>query len=82
MPWKLIQLPSAYGVVYKAKDRRNGRAVAVKKMQISAENSDLIRKEIMTLREIKCANCVEYLGSYYKDGNLFVRFRLPCTTIV
>ena len=59
--------------MYKGKDRRNGRVVAVKKMQISAENSDLIRKEIITLREIKCANCVEYLGSYYKDGNLFAR---------
>ncbi len=37
------------------------------------ENLDAIKKEIVLLGEIKCAACVEYLGSYFKEGHLFVR---------
>jgi serine/threonine protein kinase len=64
----------AFGVVYKAKDKRSNRVVAVKKMQLNESNIADIRRELCTLQEIKCPSCVEYLGSYFKDGNLFVRF--------
>jgi serine/threonine protein kinase len=59
--------------VYKAVNRRTGDVVAIKIISIDATDVlDDVRKEIQILSECHHENIVNYLGSYFKDDNLWV----------
>jgi len=60
--------------VYKAVNRRTGEVVAIKIISIDAPDvlAD-VRQEIQILSECHHENIVNYLGSYFRDDNLWVR---------
>lgn len=67
----------AYGSVYKAVGTGLGGnpagTVAIKIISLDVKDAiDDVRAEIEILSECKHPNIVNYLGSYYKDGNLWV----------
>lgn len=66
-----------YGVVYKAKDKENGRTVALKKIRLDTESdgvpSTAIR-EISLLKELNHPNVVRLLDVVHADKKLFLVF--------
>ncbi|CAD8147617.1 unnamed protein product [Paramecium octaurelia] len=60
----------AYAKVYKGK-HKNGQIVAIKIVPSTGEIQSLI-KEIQILKECQHAHIVQYYGSFYKDGNLWL----------
>lgn len=66
-----------YGVVYKAKDRQTGRAVALKKIRLDTDSegvpSTAIR-EIALLRELSHPNIVQLLDVIHSSTRLFLVF--------
>ncbi|KAK2548014.1 Cyclin-dependent kinase 2 [Acropora cervicornis] len=66
-----------YGVVYKAKDKENGRTVALKKIRLDTESdgvpSTAIR-EISLLKELNHPNVVRLLDVVHGDKKLFLVF--------
>jgi len=67
----------SYGIVYKAKDRKNGDLVALKKIRLDTEAegvpSTAIR-EIALLKELDHPNVVKLLDVVHCDKNLFLVF--------
>jgi serine/threonine protein kinase len=57
--------------VFKARDRRDGKTVAIKIVPVEVDISDLMM-EIGILEKCHHKNIVEYRGSYQKDGNVWV----------
>lgn len=64
--------PSSYGSVYKAYDKRDGKLVAIKVLEVENEDTAELQKEINILRECDCEWIVKYKGSYRKDGNIWI----------
>ncbi|KAJ3027188.1 UNVERIFIED_CONTAM: Cyclin-dependent kinase catalytic subunit [Siphonaria sp. JEL0065] len=66
-----------YGVVYKARDRNNGRIVALKKIRLETEDegvpSTAIR-EISLLKELNHPNIVNLLDIVHNDAKLYLIF--------
>lgn len=63
---------SSYGSVYKALDKRDGKLVAIKVLEVENEDTIELQKEINILRECDCEWIVRYKGSYRKDGNIWI----------
>jgi hypothetical protein len=66
------RLCSSYGSVYKALDKRDGKLVAIKVLEVENEDTLELQKEINILRECDCEWIVRYKGSYRKDGNIWI----------
>ena len=65
----------ASGLVYTAIEASSGREVAIKKMNLPSQpKKELIINEIIVMREHKHHNIVNYLDSYLKGDELWVRF--------
>lgn len=66
-----------YGVVFKARDRRNGQLVAIKKIRLEHESegvpSTAIR-EIALLRECHHENLVHLRDVYHQDASIYLVF--------
>jgi hypothetical protein len=62
----------SYGSVYKALDKRDGKLVAIKVLEVENEDTIELQKEINILRECDCEWIVRYKGSYRKDGNIWI----------
>jgi len=62
----------SYGSVYKALDKRDGKLVAIKVLEVENEDTIELQKEINILRECDCEWIVRYKGSYRKDGNVWI----------
>ena len=63
----------SYGHVYKAIRKGTADPVAIKIISISETDAlNDVRKEIKILSECNHPNIVNYLGSYFKDDNLWV----------
>ena len=62
----------SYGAVWKARHKRSNRIVAVKIIPAESDLNDLM-KEITILKECKSDFVIRYYGSYYKEGDLWVR---------
>lgn len=63
---------SSYGSVYKALDKRDGKLVAIKVLEVENEDTIELQKEINILKECDCEWIVRYKGSYRKDGNVWI----------
>lgn len=64
----------SYGAVWKARHKRSNRIVAVKIIPAESDLNDLM-KEITILKECRSDFIIRYYGSYYKEGDLWVRTR-------
>eukprot|EP00667_Euglena_gracilis_P007169 EG_transcript_7227 len=64
----------AYGAVWKAHDRRTAGTVALKLIPCGGRDEGLeaVRREICILRECHHPNIVEFRGTYFSDGNLWI----------
>lgn len=62
----------SYGSVWKARHKNSGKTVAVKIIPVEQDLEDLM-KEITILKECRNDFIIRYYGSYYKDGDLWVR---------
>jgi serine/threonine-protein kinase 24/25/MST4 len=56
-----------------AHDKRDGKIVAIKVLEVEGEDFTELQKEINILKECKSPYIVEYRGSFEKDGNIWVR---------
>ncbi|ESO05052.1 hypothetical protein HELRODRAFT_172067 [Helobdella robusta] len=65
-----------YGKVYKAKDRRNGQLVAIKKILIEKDDGIPCTavREVALLKELKHASIVELLDVIITDTNIYLAF--------
>ncbi|KAL6054228.1 signal transducing kinase of the PAK [Balamuthia mandrillaris] len=67
----------ASGSVYKAKDTRTGKMVAIKQMIIARQvKSDIVVNEIMIMKESQHPSIVNYIDSYIVNGTLWVVMEL------
>ena len=53
-------------------DKRDGKLVAIKVLEVENEDTIELQKEINILRECDCEYIVRYKGSYRKDGNVWI----------
>jgi serine/threonine protein kinase len=66
-----------YGVVYKARNRKTGRTVALKKVRLEAEDEGVPStsiREISTLLELRHPNIVELIDIVSQDAKLYLIF--------
>ena len=68
----VVAVFSSYGSVYKALDKRDGKLVAIKVLEVENEDTVELQKEINILKECDCEWIVRYKGSYRKDGNIWI----------
>lgn len=62
----------SYGSVFKALDKRDGKIVAIKVLEVENEDTTELQKEINILKECNSEYIVAYRGSYEKDGNIWI----------
>jgi len=62
----------SYGEVYSALDRRTNAIVAIKVIPLDGGDMGDMRKEIAILKRCASPYIVAYLGSYLKDGDLWI----------
>lgn len=60
------------GSAAQAHDKRDGKIVAIKVLEVEGEDYTELQKEINILKECKSPYIVEYRGSFEKDGNIWV----------
>lgn len=53
-------------------DKRDGKLVAIKVLEVENEDTIELQKEINILKECDCEYIVRYKGSYRKDGNIWI----------
>ena len=58
--------------MYKALDKRDGKNVAIKVLEVENEDTAELMKEIEILKKCNSPYIVSYKGSYEKDGHLWV----------
>ena len=63
---------SSYGSVFKALDKRDGKIVAIKVLEVENEDTLELMKEINILKECNSDYIVRYKGSYEHDGNIWI----------
>lgn len=62
----------SYGSVYKALDKRDGKIVAIKVLEIENDDIAELRKEINILKDCNSPEIVAYKGAYEKDNNIWI----------
>lgn len=67
----------SFGSVYKGVNRRSGELVAIKIISLAEEEAvEDVRREISILKECENSHIVKYVGSYFEEDNLWVRWRV------
>merc|ERR1719384_2198083 len=61
----------AYGMVYKAMDKRDGELVAIKIMPLEVESGSM-DKEIQLLKSCKSPYIVNFRGAYIKEEMIWI----------
>ena len=74
--FKIIEIVGAgsFGFVYKVKDSNDNKFYAIKRVKLTDENKDNIKKveyEAKILKEIKSDNVVKYIDCFYEKNNSF-----------
>ncbi|CAD8209143.1 unnamed protein product [Paramecium pentaurelia] len=71
--FELLELigEGAYATVYKGRHKEDGQIVAIKIIPMVDEIENLVQ-EIKILKDCQHPNIVSFLGSYYKDSNLWL----------
>ena len=66
----------AYGIVYKCKNKENGKYVAIKKFKETEDElvQKTMKRELKMLQQLKHDNIVEFQESFTHKGNLFLVF--------
>ena len=66
----------AYGIVYKCKNKENGKIVAMKKFKDIDDElvKKTMKRELKMLQQIKHENIVEFQESFIHKGNLYLVF--------
>ena len=66
----------AYGIVYKCKNKENGKIVAMKKFKDIEDElvKKTMKRELKMLKQIKHENIVEFQESFIHKGNLYLVF--------
>lgn len=62
----------SYGAVFKALDKRDGKIVAIKVLDVENDDRMALEKEINILKECKSEYIVAYKGSFEKNGKLWI----------
>ena len=62
----------SYGSVYKALDKRDGKIVAIKVLEVENDDTSNLQREIDILSQCNSKYIVAYKGSFEKDGHLWV----------
>lgn len=62
----------SYGSVYKALDRRDGKIVAIKVLEVENEDTTDLVKEINILKQCDSPFVVAYKGTFQKDGHVWI----------
>lgn len=62
----------SYGSVYKALDKRDGKIVAIKVLEVENEDNENMRREINILKECYSPFIVAYKGTYQKDNQVWI----------
>lgn len=75
-----------YGVVYKAKDRKTGKIIALKRIRLEAEDEGIPStaiREISLLKELRHPNIVRYIIKYFSSSSTnFLLFFLRLFDVV
>ena len=58
--------------MFKALDKRDGKIVAIKVLEVENEDTLELMKEINILKECNSDYIVRYKGSYEHDGNIWI----------
>ena len=74
--FKIIEIVGAgsFGFVYKVKDSNDNKFYAIKRVKLTDENKDNIKKveyEAKILKEIKSDNVVKYIDYFYEEDDSF-----------
>src|SRR5688572_7200596 len=67
-----MSLYNKIGSVFKALDKRDGKIVAIKVLEVENEDTAELMKEISILKECDSDYIVRYKGSYEKDSNIWI----------
>jgi len=64
----------SFGAVYKARNRKTGEYVAIKVICLDEDEGvlDDVRSELAVLNECTNSHIVKYIGTYFKDENLWI----------
>lgn len=62
----------SYGSVYKALDKRDGKIVAIKVLEIENEDTTELQREINILKDCHSEFIVAYKGTFEKDGHIWI----------
>lgn len=63
----------ASGIVYRATSNKDRKEMAIKQMNLEQQsNKKIVLNEIRIMREIHHENIANLLGSYFKDGIVWV----------
>lgn len=62
----------SYGVVYRGLDKRDGRVVAIKVLEVDGDDASELQREIHILKECDSDYIVRYRGSFFKDNRLWI----------
>ena len=74
--FKIIEVVGggSFGLVYKVKDSNDNKFYAIKRVKLTDENKDNIKKveyEAKILKEIKSDNVVKYIDYFYEEDDSF-----------
>lgn len=65
----------SYGSVYKALHKESGQVLAIKQVPVDTDLQEII-KEISIMQQCDSPYVVKYYGSYFKNTDLWVSYRL------
>lgn len=62
----------SYGIVYRGLDKRDGKVVAIKVLEVDGDDASELQREIHILKECDSDFIVRYRGSFFKDNRLWI----------
>jgi serine/threonine protein kinase len=68
----------SYGQVFKGRSLQTNEAVAIKLIPFHESEASEIKAEIDALRETNHPNIIKYLGTFFKETNLWVSLKQLC----